>query len=177
MKILEIMKKRASYRKKFTDRCLTIEEIKYIVEAGFEAPSGCNLQTPRFIGVTDKDKVEKISEIYGHDWAKTSTACIVIITKPMTLGDKYRSYHLEDFGAAAQNVLLAISELGFASTWIQGQIEGEKAEKIAELLNVPEDYMVIGYFPVGEPEEEVVHARKKESFEERCFLNGYGEKF
>lgn len=175
MKLLELMSKRVSYRKEFTDKNISIEELNYIVKAGFLAPSGCNMQTPRFIAVKDIEKVKEIANIYNHNWAKTSKACIVVITKPIAKNGKVSRY-LEDFGAAAQNILLAITELGYATTWIQGQIEGEMASKIGEVLEVPEDYTVIGYFPIGEPKEEVSPPEKM-SFEERCFLDSYGNKF
>lgn len=175
MSLLELMKKRASYRDEFTDREVSLDEMNYLLESGYTAPSGCNLQTPRFIGVLDRDKVKKIAEIYGHDWAKTSTACIVIVTKPLALKGKGQSRYLEDFGAAAQNILLSVVELGFATTWIQGQIEGEKASAIAEVLNVPEDYTVIGYFPIGEPKNSLNYV-KKQDFSERCFIDTYGSK-
>lgn len=94
----------------------------------------------------------------------------------MLQGGKGPSRHKEDFGAASQNLLLAVEELGLATTWIQGQIENEKGIEIGKLLKVPEEYIVMGYFPIGEPIKEV-KGPKKLSFEERCFLEEFGVEF
>ena len=176
MELRDVLKKRVSYRFDFTDRKVTKDELKYIVEAAFLAPSGSNRQTPRIIGVLDDEKVLKLGEIYGFDWAKTATAAVVIAYKVMEKRPGKRSRHLEDFSAAAQNLLLAVVDLGYATTWIQGQIENEKSEQMAELLNLPEDLNVIGYFPIGEPSREV-SGPEKMSFDERCFLNEFGSSF
>ncbi len=176
MELRDVLRKRASYRFDFTDRKVTKDELKYIVEAAFLAPSGNNYQTQRIIGVLDDEKVLKLGEIYGFDWAKTATAAVVIAYKEMEKRPGKRSRHLEDFGAAAQNLLLAVTDLGFATTWIQGQIESGQSERMAELLNLPKDVFVIGYFPIGEPSREF-SGPDKMSFGERCFLNEFGKSF
>ena len=51
------------------------------MEAGFLAPSGCNLQTTKFIAVDDPELVKKLAEIYGHEWAATAPAAILLLTK------------------------------------------------------------------------------------------------
>ncbi len=170
MKLIDIMKKRCSYRNTFTDKKVSLDEMRLILEAGYTAPSGCNLQTCKFIGVLDSEKVKAIADIYGHEWANTAPACIVIVTQPLVKSGKGCSRYLEDFGAAAQNILLQIVELGYATTWIQGQIEGDKAREIGKILNVDSEYTVIGYFPVGEPACELKYV-KKQDFNERCFID------
>lgn len=100
MELLELLRNRRSYRKEFSSRKVTKEELKTILEAAFLAPSGCNLQSVRMIGVLQEEKVKKIADIYGFEWAKTSTACVVIATKAMALKGKGPSRHKEDFGAA-----------------------------------------------------------------------------
>ena len=107
---------------------------------------------------------------------KSLMASIEFATKEMALKGKGPSRHKEDFGAAAENLLLAVEELGFATTWIQGQIENEKGAEIGKLLKVPEDYTVAGYCPIGEPVTEVKGPKKME-FNERCFIDEFGKGF
>lgn len=47
---------------------------------------------------------------------------------------------------------------------------------MGKLLKAPEEYTVMGYFPIGEPIKEV-KGPKKLSFEERCFLEEFGVEF
>ena len=57
--------------------------------------------------------------------------------------------------------------------WIEGQIRGERAEKMGRLLGVPEDQTVYIYMPVGYPAKPGLDAKKK-PFEDRVWFNGYG---
>lgn len=176
MELRDVLRARYSYRAPFGDRQVTHDEMRYILEAAYSAPSGCNLQTPRMIAVLDLETLSALGEIVGFAWVKTATAALVMVTKPLAIEGRGPSRNKEDFGAAAQNVLLAVTDLGLATTWIQGQIENEKAEKIAALLDIPDDYTVAGYFPIGEPTREV-KAPNKLAFEERCFINRFGRAF
>ena len=69
----EILKSRRSYRHEFSDRKVSKEELKYIMEATYLAPSGCNLQTSRIIGILDQEKIktlEKYTEEIGQKLQK-----------------------------------------------------------------------------------------------------------
>lgn len=176
MELRDVLQARRSYRASFGARKVTHDEMRYILNAAYTAPSGCNLQTARMVAVLDPHTLTALGEIVGHSRVKTATAALVMTTKPLAIEGRDPSRNKEDFGAAAQNVLLAVTDLGLATTWIQGQIENEKADKIAALLEIPEDYSVVGYFPIGEPTREV-KAPNKLAFEERCFIDRFGQAF
>ena len=102
-------------------------------------------------------------------------AAILLLTKEHV---SYRgnSYHIHDYSAAAENILLAAVDKGYATTWIEGQIEGEKARQMGDLLGVPQDLTVAVYMPLGIPAEENPGVAKM-PFEDRAWLNGYGKSF
>lgn len=170
-----LLKNRHSYRHPFSDRPVTREQLRWILEAAYLAPSGCNLQTPRMIGILDPNQLKTLAAAYPGAWAQTAPAAVVIVTHPAQLPGKGESRYLEDFGAAAENLVLAVESLGLATTWIQGQITS-KAQVFAEALGVPAPYQVIGYFPIGYPTTQP-HPPAKEPFEARCFLDHYGQPF
>lgn len=173
MDAMKAIRERKSYRGIFLDTPVPREDLREIVEAGFLAPSGCNTQTAKFIAVDDPKLAKELAEIYGFDWAKTAPAAILILSQRIQARNG-AFYHVEDFSAAAENILLAVTAKGYATTWIQGQIDHDrKAEKMAELLGVPEEMTVEVYLPIGIPAQEV-HAPKKQSFEERVWFNRYG---
>jgi nitroreductase len=72
-------------------------------------------------------------------------------------------------------MLLAITDLGYASCWIEGQVteNTETQEKISKILNVPADYIVVGFLPVGIAESEGKRPEYK-AFEERVWFNKFG---
>ena len=106
MELMAAIHERKSYRKPYKPDPLPAEAIKEILEAGVSAPSGCNQQTTRFIGVNDPELAHKLAEIYDKPWALTAPAAILLLTKEHV---SYRgnSYHIHDYSAAAENILLA----------------------------------------------------------------------
>lgn len=174
MDALQAIKERKSYRSTFKQEPIPREDLRELAEAGYLAPSGCNTQTTKFIAVDDPALVRKLAEIYGYEWAATAPAAIVLITKPAVtrFGE---SYHIQDFAAAAENILIALTAKGYAATWIEGQIHGNgKDRQMAELLGIPEDYQIAVYLPIGIPDS-TVRVPKKLPFEERVWFNGYGK--
>ena len=172
METMQAIKERKSYRGAFKQDPIPREELRELVEAGFLAPSGCNMQTTKFIAVDEPELVRALAEIYGNAWAMTAPAAILLLTK-YTIAPSGESYHVEDFSAAAENILLAAADKGYATTWIEGQLHHNgKDRQMADLLGVPEDLTVAVYLPIGVPKEEV-KPPKKRVFEERAWFNGY----
>ena len=60
MELKETLKSRRSYRHEFSDRKVSKEELKYIMEVAYLAPSGCNLQTSRIIEILDQEKIQNL---------------------------------------------------------------------------------------------------------------------
>lgn len=173
MDALQAIKGRKSYRSTFKTEPIPREDLREIVEAGFLAPSGCNLQTTKFIAVDDPEMVKKLAEIYGHEWAATAPAAILLLTKKV-IAPSGETYYIQDFAAAAENILIAATAKGYATTWIEGQLHHNGEDrKMAQLLGVPEDLNVAVYLPIGIPDS-AVPAPKKMAFEERAWFNGYG---
>ena len=172
METMQAIRERKSYRGEFKTEPIPREDLKELVEAGFLAPSGCNMQTTKFIAVDEPELVKALAEIYGNRWAMTAPAAILLLTK-YTVAPSGESYHVQDFSAAAENILLAVADKGYATTWIEGQLHHDgKDRRMAELLGVPEDLNVAVYLPVGIPKE-TVKPPKKAAFEERAWFNGY----
>ena len=145
MDALQAIKGRKSYRSTFKTEPIPREDLREIVEAGFLAPSGCNLQTTKFIAVDDPELVKKLAEIYGHEWAATAPAAILLLTKKV-IAPSGETYYIQDFAAAAENILIAATAKGYATTWIEGQLHHNGEDrKMAQLLGVPEDLNVAVY--------------------------------
>jgi len=80
---------------------------------------------------------------------------------------KGMSFEKEDYAAAVENVLLAVTALGYASVWIDGETHLEGRDRaMGKLLNVPEGWHVRCLLPVGVPKKQGAQAEKK-PFEER----------
>lgn len=153
MEFFDVIEKRYSYRGEFTDTPVPREDLVKIVTAGIKAPSAGNLQTQSFLIVTDAEVRAKIAEIFPHKGVATAPALILLVSEHQELGPRKVSFELKDYGAAAENVLLAIAALGYASLWTDGETSmiAERQEKLAALLGIPKGRSVRAVLPVGVP--------------------------
>lgn len=173
MDVFEAINKRHSYRGNFKDEPVPREDLKKIVQAGIQAPSGRNEQTTDFVIVDDPVLIKEIAVITGKPFMKTARAIIACIVNPRPVY-KGISFEVEDCSAAVENMLLSITALGYATVWIDGNIRVEgKSEKISSLLKVPAPGYVRIVLPLGIPVEQGTQKEKK-PFSHRAWFNTYG---
>lgn len=172
MELFEAFAARHSYRGAFKDVPVPREDLNKIVEAGIMAPSGCNAQTTSFAIVDDPAILSEIRGMISMAAVQTAPAMIAVISKlqPTYSG---MTFEVQDYSAAVENMLLAITGLGYASVWLDGVLRTRGiAEKIAALLNVPqgENMTVSVLLPVGVPAEKG-RQNDRLPFEQRAWYN------
>lgn len=172
MDVFEAIDKRHSYRGPFKPQPLPREDLRRIVQAGIQAPSGKNLQTTSFVIIDDPDLVAGIRSLHTRNQAMQAAqayiACIVDRNQPAT------GFHVEDCAAAVENMLLAVTALGYASVWVDGWLRAEgRAEKIGQMIGVPPAKVVRVILPIGVAAEKDSQAERK-PFPERAWFNRYG---
>lgn len=177
MNTLDAIAARKSYRGKYLPTAVPEEHLKAIVEAGYHAPSGCNKQTTAFIAVDDPELMAKLHAVIDPPIGETAPAMICVLTRRI-IAYRDRTFFIQDYAAAIQNMLLAIVELGYASCWIEGHVTdvdriGYQMQKI---LGVPDEYELVCFLPVGIPADEI-RPVKKQPFEERAWHNGFRKSF
>ena len=98
-----------------------------------------------------------------------------MLTRPIiAYGD--RTYFVQDYAAAIENMLLAIRALGYESCWYEGRVtDGDIGDRMAKRLGVPDGYRLVCALPVGVAAEAPA-APKKKPFAERAWFNGFGAK-
>jgi nitroreductase len=171
MDVFTAVDRRYSYRGAYEPGAVPKEDLRRIVQAGIQAPSGCNAQTTSFVIADDPDLMHRIYDILPG--AHVPPAMIVCIVDPRPVyGDM--SFEMEDCAAAVENMLLAVAALGYATVWLDGQLRAERrAERLAELLGVPAGKRIQVVLPIGiavTPGEQ----REKLPFEQRAWFNRYG---
>ena len=85
-----------------------------------------------------------------------------------------KSFAVQDYSAAIENMLLAILELGCQSCWYEGHITDDDkiGEKVARILNVPREYALVCFLPVGIAAGEPTLPKKK-AFGDRAWFNSF----
>ena len=176
MDVIECIQKRFSYRGSYKKTLVPREDLEKILKAGLAAPSGCNKQTTSLIGLDDKNILDSITSIVNKNGfkGKNAPAGICVLTQKIP-GYANVYFNVQDYAAAIENMLIAITALGYASCWVEGQVtkNNETQKQIAELLKLPTEYTVAAFLPIGVPEEE----GKRQSYKtlsERAWYNIYG---
>jgi len=118
-------------------------DLEKIMDAGRRAASGMNIQPFSFIAITERDTIQKLSAAQG--FIAGASAAIAIVADPSE-----SSYWLEDVAAAAENMLLAIEAMGYASTWVEGTLRS-KEDELKRCLDIPEQLRFMVLLPIGKP--------------------------
>lgn len=173
MNAIETIMKRRSYRGRYADTPVPREHLMQILEAGLAAPSGCNKQTTSLIAVDDPELLRRLHAVIQPPIGDTAPAMICVLTRPI-IAYRDRTYFVQDYSAAIENMLLAITALGYESCWIEGHVTDEDriGDQMARILGVPEEYRLVCFLPVGVAAEEIRPVRKL-PFEKRCSFNGF----
>ena len=175
MELFDAIRKRASYRGAFAGTPVPREHLEQIIDAGIRAPSGYNGQSTSFVVATDPERRRAVASIAGGQQSlATAQAIIAVVMNPNATSTREFSFAVEDYAAATQNMLLAITALGYASVWIDGALRrNDVAKKIGDYLGVPADREVRVILPVGVPAAEPTQAGRL-PFGERAWFDSHG---
>ena len=175
MSILNVIENRHSYRGRYKNTPVPREDLVKIMQAGLAAPSGCNKQTTSLIAVDDPEVLGRLHHVIKPPVGETAPAAICVLTQRI---NAYRDkcFAVQDYSAAIQNMLLAIVELGYQSCWYEGHITDDDriCDQMAQILQVPDDYELVCFLPVGVAENEPILPKKK-IFTERAWFNSFNK--
>ena len=173
MNTLDAIRARRSYRGRYLPTPVPREHLTAIMEAGLRAPSGCNKQTTTLIAVDDPDVLAQLHRVITPAVGETAPAMICVLTRPI-IAYRDRTFFVQDYAAAIENMLLAIADLGYESCWVEGHVTDVNriGDQMARILGVPEEYQLVCFLPVGLPAEEAKPVQKL-PLESRCCFNRF----
>lgn len=150
MNTLDAINGRYTYRGAFLPDELPMEDIEKILTAGLAGPVGKGVQTTSFVAVIDKEIREELSTVVSKNSKGVAPFILVLLSE-----DKYNggvNFEIENYSAATENILLAVTALGYATVWTDGIIRyPENNSKVREILNVPANKTIRAVLPIGKP--------------------------
>ena len=173
MNLVDGLKKRRSIRK-FTDKKITTELVKEIVDIAAFAPSWKNSQTTRYILVLDEELKNVIADDcmmnfgFNQNTVNSAPALVVVTTVNKRSGyerdgsfttSKETHWQSFDAGIATQSLCLAAFEKGLG-TVIMGIFD---EEKIKEALAIDENQSVSAIVAIGYADEAPEAPKRKNS--------------
>ena len=177
METFDAIYQRRSVKQYDTQHKLSPEEETKLLEAAIQAPTSFNIQHWRFVIFRDPELRLKIRKEFGNDQAQMTDASLLIImtgdTKAWTKDperywknapqeinellvnwmkpfDEEREWLQRDeaprsIGMAMQTLMLAAKSMGYDSC----PMIGFDIEKVAELINLPEDHVMGPMVAIG----------------------------
>ena len=171
MEFQTLIENRRSVRKYSPNTDISKEQIQQLIKAALEAPSWKNTETGRYYCVLSEDMKQKLRKeclCYANNDIKTEHAALIVTTfvhnragyqKDGTpdneIGNGWGCY---DLGLQNENLILKAAELGL-STLIMGL---RNADKIREMLSIPESETIVAVIAVGTADEEPSRPKRRE---------------
>ncbi len=177
MNVLQAIYNRRAVKHFDPQHALTQDEEKQLLEATIQAPTSFNIQHWRFVILRDPELRKKIRKEHGNDQAQITDASLLVLftadvkgwqkkperyweNAPKEVADLLvgwmgpfhegrdwlqRDEAQRSIGIAMQTLMLAAQGLGYQSC----PMIGFDGEKVAELVNLPEDYVVGPMVAIG----------------------------
>jgi nitroreductase len=125
------------------------KEIISIIDAGVKAPLAGNIYAVYYLLVQNKEKIKEIANGCQQDFIDNVDYVLVICSDRKQLEANYyergKIYARQQAGAAIENCLLKITELGLASCWVGAFSD----ETIKRILKIPDNIDVEAILPIG----------------------------
>lgn len=176
MKTIEAIKKRRSIRHYDPAFKISDEEIKELIELAMLSPTSYNIQHWKFVVIDNQKLRNEIKEAaYGQVQVAEASALILVVTDtkawekdmfekwknvPKEIGDfmatsahqfyldreqLQRDEAIRSASFATQTLVLAATAKGYES----GVMIGFDFDKVAELINLPKDYIISNLVVIG----------------------------
>lgn len=150
-------------------------EIIEAIDKARYAPMAGNLFTPRFILVKDSEKIEKITNATQQTFCNKAQYIVVVCSDKKlpknSFGERADRYCRQQAGAAIQNFLLKINELGLATCWIGHFVDNQ----IKQILKIPDECDIEALFPIGYAKE-IKRPVFKTELDNCLFFEEFGQK-
>ena len=164
--VIDAILSRRSIRK-FTDQEIAKEILEMILNCGYHAPSGHNLQSWKFTVLTEKKDIELLKEatketakknrvnFYGFE----NTKVLILISN-----DNRNPNGCQDASCAAENIMLAAHSYGIGSVWLNPLMTLRNEEPVKMILDqyeIPSNHTIWSVIALGYPVSDGVKLQKK----------------
>ncbi|QDV21585.1 Putative NAD(P)H nitroreductase YodC [Gimesia panareensis] len=176
MDTLKAIEERRSVKAYDPEHRMTDEEIQKLLSYTMLSPTAFNIQHWRFLVVKDPELRQKLREASWNQVQVTDASLLVVICADLKAWEKepdrywknapepvqqalvpmILNYYKDNFeaerdeamrscGMAAQTMMLVAKEMGYDTC----PMDGFDFEKVAELINLPEDHLISMFVVVG----------------------------
>lgn len=162
--------------KKFNSKKPDWRDIIECIDAARFAPMAGGNYTLKFILVSEPEKINEIANCTQQSFCGTAHYIVVACSVPERLVNAYgkegETYCRQQAGAAMENFLLKITDLGLSTCWVGYFAE----DQIKRVLQIPDNVQVEAVFPIGYEYEKRRTKKAPVDMDNILYFNRYGEK-
>ena len=137
--------------RKYQDRPVEKEKTEAILRAAMQAPSAANQQPWEFYVVTNKEKLEALSQVSPYaGMTRNAPAAIVSVYRKDCAIPAYADI---DVSIAMENMWLETDAQGLGGVWLGITPIEERMKAVEEVLGIPGHLRAFAIFPYGYPAE------------------------
>ncbi|MBI2632479.1 nitroreductase family protein [Candidatus Pacearchaeota archaeon] len=148
MEFDEVIAKRKSI-KAFKGKTASWKSVMEAIDAANQAPFADNRNNLKFIIIEDKDKIANIAHLANQTWISKSGIIVLVCSDDTNLenmhGERGRVYARQQAGAAIENLLLKIVDLGLSACWVGSYSD----DLIKTKLQIPQNIQIEAIIPIG----------------------------
>ncbi|RJQ18206.1 hypothetical protein C4573_00605 [Candidatus Woesearchaeota archaeon] len=174
MDVIQAIKQRRSCRK-YMEKPVEFEKVSMVIEAGHHAPSAGNLQSWKFIIITEKEIIKHIANYaFQQFWIETAPVVIAVCSYDEKQERHYGEvgktlYATQGCAAAIQNMLLTATALDLGCCWVGGF----ERDKVHDLLKIPTNVNLQALITLGYADEKPAEKTMADLY--TCvYFNSYG---
>ena len=145
--------KRRSVRK-FSDKEVSINQVKNLIKAGMQAPSAFNSQPWEFIIVSDKKDLEAVSKMSRFAKPAKKAQKLIIVLGNTKKFRVVKDMIQQDLSACTQNILLQTVEEGLGAVWLGFYPREDSIDALREYFNIPDHIIPFSVITIGYPKDE-----------------------
>ncbi len=161
--MFDILRKRRSIRS-YLDKEIELETIDLLKEAALRSPSSRDIKPWRFIFITDRELLKRLSSAkeHGSSFLGSARLGVVVCAK-----ENESDVWIEDCSIASIILQLAGQSLGLGSCWIQirNRIYSDSLSSedyVRDVLGLPKGMKVVSMISFGYPAEEKTPVPKED---------------
>ena len=174
MNTIEAIMQRISTRS-FSEQVISDDDMHTLLAAAMSGPSCANTRDWSFIVLRDREIIDRVADGNGPYVGplRKASAAVLVCGDCSRSYENARDYWIIDGAIAAQNLILAATELGIGSCWIGTYPEMERVEAQIKLFDLPEHIVPHSVIALGYPDEIALNTpgRAKYYEEDRVHLN------
>lgn len=161
--LLDLIRSRRSIRQ-YRPEPVPGHMLEQVLEAGRWAPSANNQQPWAFVVVRDRNLVQRVAQhaaYYMEKEARIADAPTLIVLCGVVWNQARRRSLRGDVAMAGMQMMLQAHALGLGTCWV----DGLEQSAIADELEVPSEFEIVGVMTLGFPATETTQTTRKPLFD------------